>query len=471
MVLKQPLSHISNKEQMKWKSLLILSMCGLYIFNFFVNHEFLTLVLASLTLLVFLNSIVSARKFPRLFSIFMFLAGFIIIILKGGGLLTIANGILMNLPLLTLIILAPLISIPIKAGGYFQSIHYFLEKMASNARLMFASISAFLFCFGPILNLGSIRVLHEMISDLKLNPILLAKAYLVGFSTAILWSPYFASVALVLFYLDLAVSNYIFLGIGFAIIQLIIGNILFWLYLKKDEAEHKTVHLSPTIDHLNRVDSNERVNHSKKMGSLFLILIFLLGMIFGLEHLTKWPMMLLVSLISIVFPILWCTFMKIWPKAKHHYKEFTVNLGKTINNETVMFISAGIFAKSLIETNFTNSINHVLNGVASTSFLLFSILVIVVIVILSYVGIHPIVVVTVLIVQIDPAMIGTTAEVLTLLFMISWSMSAALSPINPLNLLLSSSLGKSGVIIGLKWNGLYMLSMFITGILFVYLIH
>ena len=463
--------RVIEQSQMKIKNMLMLSMCALYIANFFIHAYYIQLFLSILTVIVFILCVSKARAFPRFFAPLMFIAGLVILLMKGEGIAAISNGIVMNLPLLTLVILVPLISIPFKIGGYFHTILYYLRKMLSNSRKMFASISLFLFCFGPILNLGSIRVANEMVKDLRLNPVMLAKAYLVGFSTVILWSPYFASVALVLYYLKISVVDYIFLGLSLAVIQLIVGNLLYSLYYTRIE-RHERLNFKKTeqISH-KEATTEEKKEHVKKMTGLFCIMALLMVAIFAAEHVTKWPMMLLVSLIAILFPAISCIISRKWKEAKMEFQQFNANLGNSMNNEVVMFISAGIFASSLTGTSFAESINQFLMVIASVSFLLFCITVVLMIIFLTYIGLHTIVVVTVLVIQINPAVIGTSPEVLALLFMISWSISAGLSPVNPLNLLVSSSVGRSGVIVGLKWNGLYMLTLLVIGILLVYFIH
>ncbi len=460
-----------DQIQLSIKNSLLLSICFLYILNFFINDHYIQFFLSILTIIAFILCVIKARTVPRIFALLMFGIGIVMFIMKGQGVQAVLDGIILNLPLLTLIMLVPLISIPFKIGGFFQTILYYLKKMATHSQKMFLSISTFLFCFGPILNLGSIRIVNEMVKDLRLNPILLAKAYLVGFSTVILWSPYFASVALVLYYLKLNVGEYIYLGLSLAVIQLVIGNLLYSLYYNRVE-RHQRLSFRPSenIEQMT-ISTEDRKGHFKKMISLLLILLLLMFCLFMLEHITKWPMMLLVSLIAIFFPLIFCLITRKWEEGKGQLHEFYSNVGKSINNEAVMFTSAGVFASSLTGTTFADSINGFLTDVADTSFLLFCVTIVFMIVFLTYLGLHTIVVVTVLIIQLDPITIGTTPAVLALLFMISWSVSAVLSPVNPLNLLVSGSVGKSSVIVGLKWNGLYVLTMFIVGVLFVYFIH
>jgi hypothetical protein len=169
------------KENVHVKSLLILAMCLAYIVQYLTNSYIFVFFLVGFCVVVFLFSISVAQTLPRYFGVGMFITGMIINILKGNAIEGTVNGILANLPVLSLVILVPLLTIPFKIGGYFDSIHFYMEKFALRLRNLFGSITILMFCLGPILNIGTIRILHEMIKDIKLAPEILAKSYLVGF--------------------------------------------------------------------------------------------------------------------------------------------------------------------------------------------------------------------------------------------------------------------------------------------------
>jgi hypothetical protein len=142
-----------------------------------------------------------------------------------------------------------------------------------------------------------------------------------------------------------------------------------------------------------------------------------------------------------------------------------------MNNEIVMFLSAGLFGSSLSGTVVAKGIQVFLNEVSATSFLLFIAVVMSIVLLLTFVGIHQIVVITTLVTQMNPETIGARPEALALLLMVSWSASAVLSPINPLNLLVSGFVGKSSLSVGLRLNGFYLLTMLISGAVLVYYLH
>ncbi|BCJ88300.1 hypothetical protein [Effusibacillus dendaii] len=115
------------REAVEVKSVLILGMCLLYMISFFVHIRLFTLLLCLLSVTVFLLSLSDAKPVPRFFSICMFVVGVLLNFVKGNGIVGTVNGILTNLPLLWLVLLVPLVSIPLKMAGYFSSIHFFLK--------------------------------------------------------------------------------------------------------------------------------------------------------------------------------------------------------------------------------------------------------------------------------------------------------------------------------------------------------
>jgi hypothetical protein len=442
---------------------IILSMCSVYLVYFFIDSTLIKYLLAIITVLTFMLNVIRARITPRIFSIVMFAIGLGIVFSSGVSLSEIANDIIINVPLLTLLILVPLISIPIKIRGYFDSIHHFMLKVIHKPFVLFRNITVFIFLFGPILNLGSIRLLSDLFEDLSLQAKFLAKAYLTGFSTIILWSPYFASVAMVMLYLNLPVAEYIGLSLPFAFIMLIIGNLIFMIGLKRDT----TFQLSK-VEHA--VEAGNEKLHKRKLLTLFLIVICLTVAIFTLEWMTKWSMLFLVTGVAISYSFLSFLFSKKKLLFIEHFRDFKNKSVPNMSNEIVMFISAGIFGKALAGTPIAGLINESLNNLSSISFILFSTVTILSILAGTLIGLHPIVIVIPLLTQLDPAQLGVTPQVLAFVIMLAWSMSALLSPVNPLNLLVSGSVRETSFRVGFRWSGIYVISLFVFGTLYLLLI-
>jgi MFS family permease len=434
------------------KSYFILIMCFLFLTQYFLHSYALQFILAIFAIIAFGVSISLARTVPRIFSILMFAAAILFTYLKGQSVEASAQAITSNLPLLTLLVLVPLLSIPFKMGGYFDSILLYLKRFQDNPRKMFMGISTVLFFLGPILNLGSIRIVHELIKDLRLNSTLLSKAYLVGFSATILWSPYYAAVGIVLLYLHVSIGQYMLYGFGLAVLLLVVGNLLFGFWARRIPkiADQHHEQISP--------------DHRKKIKALGILIFTLMLITVIAESITHWSMLVLVSLLALSFPIVWTFFSKQWEALKHYLVDYRDKAVPIMNNEITMYISAGFFGQSLKGTSFGHGINEFMVYLSQISFLLFAVFILLIMVCVTFVGIHQVVVVTVLATQMDPVMLGTSKEILAILFMLAWSASSVLSPVNPINLLVSSLIKKSSIEVGVRDNGLYLLIVCTLGI-------
>ncbi|MCP3740411.1 hypothetical protein [Rossellomorea sp. BNER] len=449
-----------SRQHIVLKTFCILAMCILYMLSFFLPYPFIRIVLASLTILVFIYCCYQAKPFFKVISLMMLTAGFCLTSFTGKGLVGIQAGIISNVPLLTLIILVPLIAIPLKVGHYLQACHYYIEKFITKPKILFANLTTFLFLFGPVLNIGTIRLLADVVEKFTIPPRLIAKGYLTGFSTVVLWSPYFASVGLVTHYLHISIVSYFAISIPFAILQLTIANLLFQFTARKYD-----LHIEQVPNHL----PTSTIDRKKISGLLIIVFTLMVSVLF-LERLTHLPMLLLVSIISLLFPLGWFVFTKQKRLFAKHLFQFRNQSLLQMDNEIVMFISAGLFGASLTGTDFAENIGTIMNTISSISFLLFIVVTMLSFISLTLIGFHPIIFAIPILSQIDPIAIGTTPEVIALIFMLSWSLSAIISPINPLNILVSGLVRKKSHVVGLKWNGKFVLTILFIGTLYIYFV-
>ncbi|UOQ94608.1 hypothetical protein MUO14_06565 [Halobacillus shinanisalinarum] len=407
---------------------------------------------------MFLISAFFVRGVPKYVTLTLLLLGFAINgIYKEQPIIASLQGIQQNLPLLTLIILVPMLSLPLKTGGYFHSLNYFIKKWENNPRLAFFGLSSFIALISPILNMGSVKMVHEMVDKLNINPMILGKSYLIGFSSAMLWSPYFASVAIVLHEVGGEISRYIGIGLTVAIIQLAIGNLLFRnsskkLYLPDDEKDDKE-----GMEAFGKEGGNTST-HLRIIVKLLGMLVALITSLLVLKYLTHLSMLMLVSLIAIIMPILWGTLTFKWKKLFDEWKNYTRSVS-LMDNEITLFLSAGLFGSAITNTVFADWIQSFLMGFAEASLLLFVLVIFVVVLIFAFVGVHQIVVIPILAAQVSATGLGISPEFLALIFIISWSMTAVLCPLNAINIIVSKCLRRNGLTIGFRWNGAYIMSL------------
>jgi hypothetical protein len=441
---------------MQMRSYLILGMSILFLIHYFLETQWLQYSLVIVSFIAFFGSVTKADRFPRIIGMIMMGLGIIIEWNKGTGMAGISEGIILILPLLSLLTLVPLLSIPLRLGGYFESISLLLHHLLHQPKKLFAGIIGTLFILSPVLNLGSVRIIHEFLEDLKFPSALTAKGYIMGFTTAVMWSPYFASVSLVLHYLNVSFNEYIHYGISLGMLSLIIGNILFAFWIKR----HPLALGSPQM-----VQLDKQVR--KQLLKLILFVLILLGVCLWVESLTNWSMMVIVCLMSIIVPLIFGMIKSDWRRMLPLWIDYRDRTVPMLNNEIMLFMSAGLLAFALKGTTVMNGISGILMGIANQSFFLFALAILIFVLVVSYVGIHQIASVGALAMQLNPAELGISNVALALILLLSWSISTALSPFSGLNLMVSRFAGISGIKEGLRINGLQVFIFSIVSIVII----
>lgn len=438
------------------RSYLILGMCALYLIQYFTELQWLQLVVVGLSLVAFLGSAFKADRFPRWLGIIMMTAGLVIEWGKGTGVEGISDGIFLILPLICLLTLAPLLSIPLRLGGYFGSVAVLLRNLLNQPKKLYAGITGTLFLLSPILNLGSVRIIHEFLEEIKLPSTMSAKSYLVGFTTAVIWSPYFASVSLVLHYLDISYDTYIIYGFGLSILSLLVGNICFAFW----ERRHP---ISEEITPIVTIDKE----HRRQLMELILFVVVLMGSCLLIQKITDWSMIVIVCLVSVIVPVLFGILTKGWKRLISPLVDFTVRTVPMLNNEIMLFMSAGMLASAMKGTTAANKVSDLLIFLADRSFILFALAVMLIVLSITYIGVHQIAAVGALAMQLNPADLGMSNIGLALLLLLTWSISTALSPFSGLNLMVSRFANISGIQTGLRANGLHLSIFAIIGIVII----
>jgi hypothetical protein len=445
--------HSFLKWELKVKSYLILSMCIMFLIQYFASSQWLGFLVLILAGLAFIVCVGEASRFPRIIGLLMLGTGIFLEFYKGAGISGISIGINQVLPIVCLVTLAPLLSVPLKSGGYFKAIDGLLHHLTNYPGRLFMGITTTLFILCPVLSLGSVRIIHDFLNKMKLPIELTVKSYVTGFSTAVFWSPYFASVSLVLYYLKIPVSDYILYGLGLSILSLAAGNLLFFFWKRRHLINWQVDESSILFDAGNR----------RQLRKLSFLIVLLMLFSLALEHVTQFSMVIIVSLISILLPLIWGIASRKRDLLLQHLKDYRDRSIPAMNNEIMLFISAGLLGHAIQGTAFANMLNTFLIQMASQSFLLFLISVLVIVLALTYIGIHQIAVIAALAMQLKAEELGISNISLAMLLLLSWSISTSLSPFSGLNIMVSRFIGKTGVETGLRANGVHLATIAVIG--------
>jgi len=292
------------------------------------------------------------------------------------------------------------------------------------------------------------------LEELKLPSAMSAKSYVVGFSTAMMWSPYFASVTLVLNYQNVPYSEYFLYGMGLSLLSLVLGNILFAFWVKRNPLNIDEEAASITFEK----------KHRNNLYKLVLFVILLISSCLLIERFTHWSMVVIVCLLSVIVPLLFGLFSREWEKLLPAFIDFRDRTVPMMNNEIMLFMSAGMLAYALKGTSIMNGVSSFLTFLANRSFILFAIAILAIVFCVTYMGIHQIAAVGVLAMQLDPGDLGISSLALALTLLLTWSTTTALSPFSGLNLMVSTFAHVSGNQVGLRINGLHLLAVVFIGI-------
>jgi hypothetical protein len=393
-----------------------------------------------------------------LFTGFLFSAGVMIHFLYGNNGIGLFDGITQNLALLAIILLAPLISLPLEGEGVIRTVISKLNEWKADKRKSFIGVSGFMMMLAPILNMGAIRIVHGFVGRLKIEQKLLSHAYFGGFTPAIVWSPFFASVGIVISIADMPYVTYMPIGIIFAFIMVLAAILLF--RPEKNEAAAA----------LETVSENTEEN-KRDLLLLVSFVLFLVVLLIILEFLTKLPMLLLVSLNCLFIPFLWTLIRNKWGWIKGEMKLYKEQTISNSNMEISLFLSAGLFGNALMHTPITAGLGSALLWASEWSVLLVFLFVVSFVTIMALLGIHQIIAVPIMFPLLLVPEVDVSLFAAAFMCIFSWMFSSSLSPLNALNIIISSCVHVNGVRAGINWNGKYFLAIFMAALGYVFILN
>jgi C4-dicarboxylate transporter len=351
-----------------------------------------------------------------------------------------------NLYLIVLFALVPLLKIPIQHGGYFNSLRSFFRRYINtiNRFYLFTSfLSAFI---GVLVNLAVVPLVHEIskASDINNNKKLLCSAVSRGFTTCIMWSPTMAAVALIIKLTNAEWIHFFPYGLLFSVIVGVIGYIM-TLYEYKDT-------ICPAIEY-----DEEKID-LKKLLELSMFATILILSIALVSHYLKIDTITVVSCTALVFPIIWMTLIKRWPLLCREFKgDYFKHSLPNLSNEIVLFVGAGLLATSITYSHLGNYIPKILSLLVGNNVLWLTVAIILGTIILSAIGIHPIIIIAIIGETVKASAYGITPVYMALILSISWAMGVTVSPAAANIIVLAGLAKQSPLQVGIRWNGSYVL--------------
>lgn len=430
-------------------------MCLLYIIQSIYSVEFIDIMFILISILAFQQAFSKLDKRNRIFTGFLFLTGIIINFIYGYRGLGLFDGITQNLPLLAIILLAPLISLPLRGEGVITTVIHKMSEYRDDDRKIFNGVTSFMTMLAPILNMGAIRIIHGFIEDLKFDNKLLSHAYYGGFTPAVVWSPFFASVGVVISMAEMSYISYMPVGIVFAAIQFTIAMLIMRPSKKVSESCSEIGDNTAKKDYI--------------LLSLFILL--LISLLIILEVITGLPILLLVSINCIVIPALWTLIRNKKRWMAKQINEFKNQMVSKTNMEAALFLSAGLFGSALMNTPIATVLKRAITWSAQGTVLLVFIFVIVFITLMAFLGIHQIISTPIVFPLLLTPEIDVTLHTAAFMCIYTWMFSSSISPLNALNIIISNCIHVNGIKVAFNWNGRFFITSFVIACIYVVILN
>lgn len=427
------------------KSILCISLAFIYLLNAFLQAPSLDIILSVICLLLVTVCFPTVKGNTRIVITLLFLIGAALLILTNANIELWLNAISKNTNFVVLLILVPIFGLPLNYGGYYTDLDIMVSKYMNTKHRIYWLPALLSHFFGSLMNMGAIPIVFQLIIHGKLPLSLLSvpSAILRGFISSIYWSPNMVSVALVTHYLNISWAEFVRVGIFFTLLSLLVGWLSHIYSLRKSDLQ-----LTPKI-----LEANLEINKRKVTELVFFCAVFL-GLIIFIAVKTTFPVLKAVPLLALMYPIFWLISIGKGNVIFGAYRDYLTNSLPRFTSEIVMFLGAGFVASALISTGNDEKISLLLLDFIGLNAYLLCFFILSSIVLLSLVGITPMVTVMAYSAALKPELIGITPQLLALVLVGGWAIGALVSPFTGVTLIMSGLTQKSSFEIA-RANWLY----------------
>lgn len=415
---------------------IIFSLAAVFIAQQLTHWEPLSLMLGSLVFIAITLLLPQLRGMTLWLTVSFMAVGVLFLFLQKAETRFWFEAASINVTLVTLFVFAPLFGIPVRIPAYMEALNRFYETKVRSRSVLFTGTQLLTQIMGVFLNVGSIPVVYHVVF-VKPHPgmsRLLANALNRGFAGAIFWSPYFAAMAVVASSLSLNWSTLLPYMLGLSVISLLVSLAVDYKGLRNAES-------NPRPSEGEVIKQAEQAANKGKTAfpvGLGVYLASAIVVILVLEQFVQLPMVLITCMAAVLFPLAWCLSKGEFATYRQGLANHVTVTLPALKKEITLFLAAGFFSGSIGTTGFGASVPVLLELIPIPISLSFSIFTVALITVTSMLGLHPIVLVTILATGIDPEVVHISSNYFAVLLLGSWGISNTVSPVSAVNNLLAA---------------------------------
>lgn len=418
----------------------------------FADVWILRVLLAVSVCILLVVLVIKTSGFLRISYSAFFVLSLLISYWNGLSFENILEAFISNTIFIALFVCTPLIKIPIELGGYIDKLVPRMRDI-SHARLSPMLIASnFILC--SFINLGGVRVIGEVFADsMKKSPVTFGAILSRSFSSAAFWTPYFSAFSIAIAYSSGNPAAILVIGLVFSVIVLTLWSASF--FMKNPKAED--------------VSSFSKAEMQTVVIIIFYFSLLVLSVVM-LTHFTDFNVILIISLVSIFFSLLWSAATGKFISYLKSLKKFVSKDLVNIREEAFLFISIGFFANTLLQINLDLQLPN-LPGNSPFFVFLFIILFNLAVVGIALTGIHHLVTITIIAATVEWQNIGIEPVIFGMTILLAWWLSSMISPFSPVNMIVARITRRTSFQVGVYSNGLFGIYVLLGGALYLTIIN
>lgn len=428
-----------------FRRLIVALFAVIYLVNYFLKIPQLSILSSFLIIIIVLQALPDLPKTNLRVCLGLLIIGGLLLIFKGASPALWLSALVKNAGLVTLFVAVPLIGLPLYYDKYEAELKNLALRHLTGVWgfcLLIAIVSHLL---GVIISIGAVPLIYELFKNnarlYKAEKLFLV-ALLQGYMATGFWSPAWASMAVVTHNLAIPWLSIIPFGLLFTVMAISLSLFLIYLEIRRNPGSYQN--LTP--------DYNVTVSWQKII-TLVLLIGGFIGAIILVDIATSWELLIIIPLVSILFPPVAAVLLRKGPQLKKGLQNYYFVSLLKVKNEIILFTAAGFLGKALEVSGISQVIPQLLPPWLQHYPLFTIIFLMSIMILISLPGIHPVVTGSALVGAIDPITLGLTPMIFGLTILTGWALSILLSPFSAVSLILSGLEGIPSWNISLKLNG------------------